>query len=60
MRTKRESRLPRAFRSRRASTRRVLVVSSHFHFDEVVTFSTRHPPKPLPIRKEPHHLVPTR
>ena len=42
------------------STRRVLVLSAHFHFDEMATFSRRHPPKPLPIREEPHNLVPTR
>ena len=35
-------------------------MSSHFHFDEIVTFSRRQPPKPLPIRKKPHNRVPTR
>jgi hypothetical protein len=42
------------------STRRVLVLSVHFHFDEMATVSRRQPPKPLPICEEPHNGVPTR
>ena len=39
------------------STLRVLILSAHFHFDEIATFSRRHSPKPLPICEEPHDLV---
>jgi hypothetical protein len=42
------------------STRRVLVLIVHFHFDEMATVSRRQPPKPLPICEEPHNGVPTR
>jgi len=40
--------------------RRVLILSAHFHFDEIATFSRGQPPELFPICEEPHNRVPTR